>query len=96
MRRESRRTVRGRVYTEQYVTHIFQLHNYYSSYRVTVIRNLPQLQKLDNLPVQSDEMADAMRRGIELVHPLEREPGPQPMSPPSNSYQSHYRPPQVG
>ncbi|XP_059085487.1 uncharacterized protein LOC131882366 isoform X2 [Tigriopus californicus] len=43
-------------------------------YRVTVIRNLPQLQKLDNLPVQSDEMADAMRRGMELVHPLDREP----------------------
>ena len=37
-----------------------------SRYRVTVIRNLPQLQKLDNIAVQPDEMADAMRRGIEL------------------------------
>ncbi len=41
-------------------------------YRVTVIRTLPHLQKLDNVVVQPDEMADAMRRGIELVHPLER------------------------
>ncbi len=63
------------------------------SYRVTVIRNLPQLQKLDNLPVQPDEMADAMRRGMELVHPLEREPGPQPAY---QQQQQHYRPPQVG
>ena len=41
---------------------------------MTVIRNLPQLQKLDNIAIQSDEMADAMRRGIELIHPLERDP----------------------
>ncbi len=47
-------------------------------YRVTVIRNLPQLQKLDNLPVQPDEMADAMRRGAELIHPMERDSGPAP------------------
>ncbi len=43
-----------------------------------MIRNLPQVQKLDNVAVQPDEMADAMRRGIELVHPLEQEPGPYP------------------
>ena len=42
-------------------------------YRSTVIRNLPQLQKLDNVAVQPDDMAEAMRRGIELVHPLDRD-----------------------
>ena len=51
-------------------------------YRSTVIRNLPQLQKLDNAVVQPDDMAEAMRRGIELVHPLDRDtayPPPQSM-----------------
>ena len=38
-----------------------------------MIRNLPQLQKLDNAVVQPDDMAEAMRRGIELVHPLDRD-----------------------
>jgi len=40
-------------------------------YRQTVIRNIPQLQKLDNTAVTPEEMADAMRRGIELDHPLD-------------------------
>lgn len=38
-------------------------------YRQTVIRNLPQLQKLDNVAVSSEEMAEAMRRGMELDSP---------------------------
>ena len=42
-------------------------------YRATVIRNLPQLQKLDNVIVQPDEVADAMRRGIELIHPYDQD-----------------------
>jgi len=42
-------------------------------YRLTVIKALPQLQKLDNVPVQSEEMADAMRRGLDLLHPLDSE-----------------------
>ena len=42
-----------------------------SRYRQTVIRNIPQLQKLDNVAVTPEEMADAMRRGIELDHPLD-------------------------
>ena len=42
-----------------------------SRYRQTVIRNIPQLQKLDNVAVASEEMADAMRRGIDLDHPLD-------------------------
>merc|ERR1712128_7215 len=40
-------------------------------YRQTVIRNIPQLQKLDNVAVTPEEMADAMRRGIDLDHPLD-------------------------
>ena len=40
-------------------------------YRQTVICNIPQLQKLDNVAVTSEEMADAMRRGIDLDHPLD-------------------------
>ena len=39
------------------------------SYRQTVIRNIPQLQKLDNVSITSEEMADAMRRGINIDHP---------------------------
>ena len=39
------------------------------SYRKTVIRNIPQLQKLDNVSITSEEMAGAMRRGIDLDHP---------------------------
>ena len=42
------------------------------SYRMSVIKNLPQLQKLDNTPVQPDEVGEAMRRGVELVHPHDR------------------------
>lgn len=41
-------------------------------YRQTVIRNLPQLQKLDNVAVSSEEMAEAMRRGVELSSPADR------------------------
>ena len=40
-------------------------------YRQTVIRNIPQLQKLDNVAVTSEEMAEAMRRGLDLDHPLD-------------------------
>lgn len=36
-----------------------------------MIRNLPQLQKLDNVVVQPDEVGDAMRRGVELIHPYD-------------------------
>jgi len=38
-------------------------------YRLTVLRALPTLQKLDNIAVQPEEVQDAMRKGRELVHP---------------------------
>lgn len=40
-------------------------------YRLTVIKALPQLQKLDNIQVSSEEMAEACRKGLDLVHPLD-------------------------
>jgi len=40
-----------------------------SRYRLTVLRALPNLQKLDNVAVQPEEVQDAMRKGRELVHP---------------------------
>ena len=39
---------------------------------MSVIKNLPQLQKLDNVIVQPDEVGEAMRRGVELIHPHDR------------------------
>ncbi|XP_021934508.1 uncharacterized protein LOC110837050 isoform X2 [Zootermopsis nevadensis] len=38
-------------------------------YRLTVLRTLPNLQKLDNIAVQPEEVQDALRKGRELVHP---------------------------
>ncbi|XP_075988212.1 uncharacterized protein LOC142984472 isoform X2 [Anticarsia gemmatalis] len=35
-------------------------------YRMTVLRNLPNLEKLDNVPVQPDEVQEAMRRGVHI------------------------------
>ena len=58
-----------------------------------MIRNLPQLQKLDNVIVQPDEVADAMRRGIELIHPYDQDESipytnyAPPPGPPVQTYQ---------
>ncbi|XP_050359242.1 uncharacterized protein LOC126779292 isoform X4 [Nymphalis io] len=35
-------------------------------YRMTVLRNLPNLEKLDNVVVQADEVQEAMRRGVHI------------------------------
>ncbi|CAB3246651.1 unnamed protein product [Arctia plantaginis] len=35
-------------------------------YRMTVLRNLPNLEKLDNVAVQPDEVQEAMRRGVHI------------------------------
>jgi len=40
-------------------------------YRMTVIKNLPHLQKLDNVAVTPEEMAEAMRHGLDLEHPMD-------------------------
>lgn len=41
----------------------------FCSYRYTVLRALPGLKTLDKIPVQPEEVQDAVRRGRELVHP---------------------------
>ena len=68
---------------------------FFCRYRSTVIRNLPQLQKLDNVVVQPDEVDKAMRSGIELIHPYDTDEtipytnyAPQPPGGPQ-SYQVH-------
>lgn len=38
----------------------------YFRYRMTVLRNLPNLEKLDNVPVQPDEVQEAIRRGAHI------------------------------
>lgn len=47
-----------------------------STYRLTVIRNLPGLHKLDNQVVTEEELAEALKEGEELVSP----PGPASIS----------------
>ncbi|KAG1941751.1 cilia- and flagella-associated protein 410-like [Pimephales promelas] len=47
-----------------------------STYRLTVIRTLPGLHKLDNQLVTEEELAQALKEGEELVSP----PGPAPTS----------------
>lgn len=38
-------------------------------YRLSVIKALPQLQKLDNVQITPDEVKEAQRRGKGLCHP---------------------------
>ncbi|XP_047523607.1 uncharacterized protein LOC125062043 isoform X3 [Pieris napi] len=38
----------------------------HSEYRMTVLRNIPNLEKLDNVPVRPKEVQEAMRRGIHI------------------------------
>ncbi|XP_022185162.1 uncharacterized protein F09G8.5 isoform X4 [Nilaparvata lugens] len=40
-------------------------------YRLTVIRTLPNLKKLDNVPVDPEELEEALHKGRDLVHPEE-------------------------
>ncbi|RZF47635.1 hypothetical protein LSTR_LSTR009519 [Laodelphax striatellus] len=40
-------------------------------YRLTVIRTLPNLKKLDNVPVDPEELEEALHKGRELIHPEE-------------------------
>lgn len=42
------------------------------NYRLTVLRTLPQLQKLDNIAVQPDELQDALMYGLDLMHPEDK------------------------
>ncbi|CAK1549173.1 unnamed protein product [Leptosia nina] len=39
---------------------------HHPEYRMTVLRNLPNLEKLDNIPVYPEEVQEAMRRGVHI------------------------------
>ncbi|XP_044745624.1 dynein axonemal assembly factor 11 isoform X2 [Coccinella septempunctata] len=41
-------------------------------YRLAVLKALPQIQKLDNVPVSPEELKEAQKRGKNLVHPEDR------------------------
>ncbi|XP_043188799.1 dynein axonemal assembly factor 11-like isoform X8 [Amphibalanus amphitrite] len=59
-------------------------------YRLAILRALPHLQKLDNAPVESEEVHQAMIHGEDLVHPqdaMEQQP--------SKSYSDDPEPPPV-
>ncbi|XP_018332928.1 uncharacterized protein LOC108742278 isoform X4 [Agrilus planipennis] len=43
--------------------------SFIDGYRLTVIRALPQLQKLDNIAITQEEVRDAARKGRILTHP---------------------------
>ncbi|XP_063226343.1 uncharacterized protein LOC134533068 isoform X2 [Bacillus rossius redtenbacheri] len=47
------------------------------NYRLTVLRALPHLQKLDNSVVKPEEVQDACRKGLELLHPEDMSPDSQ-------------------
>ncbi|XP_063067892.1 cilia and flagella associated protein 410 [Engraulis encrasicolus] len=47
-----------------------------TKYRLTVLRTLPSLQKLDNQVVTEEELAQALEDGEELISPLEPTPSP--------------------
>jgi len=50
----------------------YSLNNYdfvVCRYRLTVLKALPRLEKLDDVPVQPEEVQDALRKGRDLVHP---------------------------
>ncbi|CAG0884559.1 unnamed protein product [Cyprideis torosa] len=38
-------------------------------YRYTVLRHLPNLEVLDNVPVEEEEIREAYHRGLDLLHP---------------------------
>lgn len=44
---------------------------WHGRYRLTVIKNLPYLEKLDDVKIEPEERQDATRRGKILTHPEE-------------------------
>lgn len=58
-------------------------------YRHTVLRNLPNLEKLDNIPVDPDEVAEAQHRGIDIPDSDEEGYAPQ------ESYKEYRAPPSI-
>lgn len=52
---------------------------------MTVIRNLPLLEKLDDVKIEPEERQDASKKGKILVHPEDSEAGHNALSSPSQS-----------
>lgn len=50
---------------------------YFTRYRLAVLRALPNLEKLDDKVVSSDEVQTALAIGRSLVHPLDVDASPQ-------------------
>lgn len=71
-------------------------------YRLSVIKTLPQIQKLDNIPVSAEELREAQKKGRSLTDPREAQESEEEeevyVPPPANRYQeyseSEYSPPQ--
>lgn len=51
--------------------------HYFDRYRLAVLRALPNLEKLDDKVVSSEEIQIAMAIGRPLIHPLEVDASPQ-------------------
>ncbi|XP_034243181.1 trithorax group protein osa isoform X2 [Thrips palmi] len=60
-------------------------------YRYTVLRALPSLKTLDKVPVQPEEVQDAMRRGRDLTHPQDPQDSEYWEPQPQNDSQSPLR-----
>lgn len=50
---------------------------YFTRYRLSVLRTLPNLEKLDDKVVSPDEVQTALAIGRPLVHPLDVDASPQ-------------------
>ncbi|KAF2900162.1 hypothetical protein ILUMI_06029 [Ignelater luminosus] len=60
-------------------------------YRMTVLRTLPQLQKLDNVAVTQEELREASRKGKVLTHPEDPQESEEEEYIPQNQYQQRYQ-----
>lgn len=61
------------------------------SYRLAVIKALPQLQKLDNIAITREELQEAQRRGKNLYLPHEAQDESEEEYAPSTSPQQYQR-----
>lgn len=55
---------------------------------------MPQLEKLDNIVIQPEELAEALKKGRALVHPEEQQNEPEEEFEPPAHPQGGYRAPQ--
>lgn len=58
---------------------------------MTVLRTLPQLQKLDNVAVTQEELREASRKGKVLTHPEDPQESEEEEYIPQNQYQQRHQ-----